>query len=51
MTATQVNSSIQSLGPEHSPTSPISIHDVTVAYDRKPVLWDIDYRQLATVCL
>lgn len=43
MTATQVNSSIQSLGPEHSPKSPISIHDVTVAYNRKPVLWDIDY--------
>lgn len=31
------------LGPEHSPASPLSIHDVTVAYRRKPVLWDIDY--------
>ena len=31
------------LGPEHSPDSPLSIHDVTVAYHRKPVLWDIDY--------
>jgi manganese/zinc/iron transport system ATP- binding protein len=31
------------LGPEHSPGSPLSIHDVTVAYDRKPVLWDVDY--------
>ena len=31
------------LGPEHSPASPLSIHDVTVAYDRKPVLWDVDY--------
>jgi manganese/zinc/iron transport system ATP- binding protein len=31
------------LGPEHSPQSPLSIHDVTVAYDRKPVLWDVDY--------
>jgi len=31
------------LGPEHSPRSPLSVHDVTVAYDRKPVLWDIDY--------
>jgi manganese/zinc/iron transport system ATP- binding protein len=26
----------------HSPTSPISIHDLTVAYHRKPVLWDVD---------
>jgi len=32
-----------SLGPEHSPESPLSIHDMTIAYDRKPVLWDIDY--------
>ena len=31
------------LGPDHAPTSPVSIHDVTVAYDRKPVLWDVDY--------
>jgi manganese/zinc/iron transport system ATP- binding protein len=31
------------LGPEHSPSSPLSIHDVTVAYNRKPVLWDVDY--------
>lgn len=30
------------LGPEHSPRSPLSIHDLTVAYDRKPVLWDVD---------
>lgn len=29
--------------PEHSASSPLSIHDVTVAYHRKPVLWDIDY--------
>jgi len=29
--------------PEHSPESPVSIHDMTVAYDRRPVLWDIDY--------
>jgi manganese/zinc/iron transport system ATP- binding protein len=32
-----------SLGPEHHPGSPLSIDDVTVAYHRKPVLWDIDY--------
>ncbi len=29
--------------PEHSPDSPVSIHAMTVAYHRKPVLWDIDY--------
>jgi manganese/zinc/iron transport system ATP- binding protein len=28
---------------EHPSTSPMSIHDMTVAYDRRPVLWDIDY--------
>jgi len=37
------NSSHTPLGPEHSPASPLSVHDVTVAYHRKPVLWDIDY--------
>jgi manganese/zinc/iron transport system ATP- binding protein len=29
-------------GREHSPDAPLSIHDMTVAYQRKPVLWDID---------
>ncbi len=29
--------------PEHSPESPLSVHAVTVAYHRKPVLWDVDY--------
>ena len=29
-------------GAEHSPHAPLSIHDLTVAYHRKPVLWDID---------
>jgi manganese/zinc/iron transport system ATP- binding protein len=29
-------------GEEHPPTAPLSIHDMTVAYHRKPVLWDID---------
>lgn len=29
--------------PEHSPDSPLSIHDMTVAYQRRPVLWDVDY--------
>lgn len=28
---------------EHPVSSPLSIHDMTVAYYRKPVLWDIDY--------
>jgi manganese/zinc/iron transport system ATP- binding protein len=30
------------LGAEHSEEAPLSIHDMTVAYHRKPVLWDID---------
>lgn len=29
-------------GAEHSANAPLSIHDLTVAYHRKPVLWDID---------
>jgi manganese/zinc/iron transport system ATP- binding protein len=29
-------------GHEHSPDAPLSIHDMTVAYHRKPVLWDVD---------
>lgn len=29
-------------GREHSLRSPLSIHDLTVAYHRKPVLWDVD---------
>ncbi|MFI4896473.1 MAG: hypothetical protein ACIARR_01465, partial [Phycisphaerales bacterium JB059] len=29
--------------PEHSPESPLSIHALTVAYHRKPVLWDVEY--------
>ncbi len=32
----------QQLGSEHSPLSSISVHDLTVAYHRKPVLWDVD---------
>ena len=28
---------------EHPSTAPLSIHDMTVAYHRRPVLWDIDY--------
>jgi manganese/zinc/iron transport system ATP- binding protein len=29
--------------PLHPPECPLSIDDVTVAYHRKPVLWDVDY--------
>lgn len=29
--------------PEHSAKSPLSVHAMTVAYHRKPVLWDVDY--------
>ncbi len=28
---------------DHPVASPLSIHDMTVAYHRRPVLWDIDY--------
>jgi manganese/zinc/iron transport system ATP- binding protein len=29
-------------GEEHPATAPVSVHDMTVAYHRKPVLWDVD---------
>ncbi|MGP1345064.1 MAG: metal ABC transporter ATP-binding protein [Phycisphaerales bacterium] len=29
--------------PEHSAESPVSVHAMTVAYQRKPVLWDVDF--------
>lgn len=28
---------------DHDEACPVSIHDVTVAYHRRPVLWDVDY--------
>ena len=28
--------------PEHLDSAPLSIHDMTVAYHRRPVLWDVD---------
>jgi len=28
--------------PEHPPEFPLAVHDLTVAYHRKPVLWDVD---------
>ncbi len=30
-------------GDEHPRNAPLSIHDMTVAYHRKPVLWDVDF--------
>lgn len=39
---TQTRSQLD-LRPEHSAESPLSVHAMTVAYHRKPVLWDIDY--------
>lgn len=30
------------IGPEHDPEAAVSIHDMTVAYQRRPVLWDLD---------
>ena len=32
----------RAVGCEHSEKSPLSIHALTVAYHRKPVLWDVD---------
>jgi manganese/zinc/iron transport system ATP- binding protein len=29
--------------PEHSSDSPLSIHSLSVAYDSKPVLWDVEF--------
>jgi manganese/zinc/iron transport system ATP- binding protein len=29
--------------PEHSADSPLAVHAMTVAYRRKPVLWDVDF--------
>lgn len=39
------NKTLDSLSdrPEHSASSPLSIHAMTVAYHQRPVLWDIDY--------
>lgn len=41
--ATEVSQSKPATGDEHPKSCPLSIHDMTVAYHRKPVLWDIDY--------
>lgn len=29
--------------PEHSSKNPLSVHAMTVAYNQKPVLWDVDF--------
>lgn len=29
--------------PEHSSQNPLSVHAMTVAYQQRPVLWDVDY--------
>lgn len=34
---------VMAVAEDHDASSPLSIHDMTVAYHRKPVLWDIDY--------
>ncbi len=33
----------ETLAADHCNSSPLSIHDMTVAYQRRPVIWDIDY--------
>ncbi|MCL4176432.1 MAG: ABC transporter ATP-binding protein [Verrucomicrobia bacterium] len=38
----QPSVTVETEGRDHSPDSPLSIHDMTVAYHRKPVLWDVD---------
>ena len=45
MKALRRNSDPQNLSerPEHSGGSPLSVHSMTVAYQHKPVLWDIEY--------
>lgn len=36
-------SAVRDVDAEHPSSAPLSIHDMTVAYHRKPVIWDIDY--------
>ncbi len=38
----KANVDVIATGQEHPEDSPLSVHDLTVAYHRKPVLWDID---------
>lgn len=34
---------LPALADEHPASAPLSIHDMTVAYHRRPVIWDVDY--------
>jgi len=34
---------IRATGEEHPKDAPLTVHDMTVAYHRKPVLWDVDF--------
>ncbi len=38
-----INQPTTRLEPTHAASCPLSVHDLTVAYHRKPVIWDIDY--------
>src|SRR5262245_34178904 len=39
----QTTPTVSRLEEDHPASSPLSIHDMTVAYHRRPVLWDVDY--------
>ncbi len=39
----RLNRRAERLGDEHPSRAPLSIDDMTVAYNHKPVLWDIEY--------
>jgi len=41
-TSAAITAAAIAAGDEHSQDAPVSIHDMTVAYHRKPVLWDVD---------
>ena len=41
--APETAASILSARPEHSAASPLSVHAMTVAYHRKPVLWNVRF--------
>lgn len=38
----RLDSNGRRMAADHSAASPLSIHDMTVAYHRRPVLWDVD---------
>src|SRR3989304_5860153 len=43
MTGSKQQAEGQNLAEVPPASSPLSIHDMTVAYYRRPVLWDVDY--------